>query len=92
MTYVQAAGFEVDIPDWLIRTLTAILEHGFYWVLPIALFFEIKYLCSRQRFLQIGMLGWGEATRDGQPVLFVFLWGLHILATVFFSWVFVLLT
>lgn len=76
------------IAPYIYHTLTFVDAHLVYWVIPVALFFNIKYLCrqsTRQSTRQsIGMVGWGDASRIKQPLFFYFLWVLHIVASTIF--------
>lgn len=68
--------------QWAIAFLEA---HVIYWVVCGALVFEVRYLLHKNRREQIAMSRLGQASRNDQPAFFWFLWGLHIVATSFFS-------
>lgn len=60
-------------------------EHFVYWLIPIVLFFNTKYLSHPDRRHHIAMRGWGEAARAEKPVFFCFLWFLHVFVSLIFG-------
>ena len=81
-------AFTVPVPEGLVQILSFLGNHVAYWLIPLALFYQIKYLASRQRLQHIALVGWGDAARAGQPIFFYFLWLLHLTATVIFTFLF----
>jgi hypothetical protein len=88
MSLADLLAFTVPIPSWLGSGLSFVHNHLIFWIIPLGLVFEIRYLGAKERRRQIAMSRWGEATREGQPLFFVLLWLLHLTATAMFSVIF----
>lgn len=78
----------MELAPFLYDAVQFLDKHLFYLLIPIPLVFNTIYLCRRERGQRIGMAGWGNASRNEQPLFFYFLWFLHIAVTVIFTLLF----
>ena len=75
----------IPLPNTIQPFFAFVDTHAIYWLMILALGFEIRYLSQRDRREQITMIGWGSATRREHPSFFFMLWALHIAASLFFA-------
>jgi hypothetical protein len=78
-------AFTVPIPPWLESGFAFVGNHIVYWVISLALVYEIRYLASRERFRHIAMFGWGGASRAERPFFYGLLWLFHLIVTTVFG-------
>lgn len=78
----------MNLAPYVYHFITFVGDHLSYWVIPVVLVYQLRYLCNPKRRHEIGMVGWGHATRSGKPVFFYFLWFLQVAVTLLCTFLF----
>ena len=75
----------LQMPSAIQWVIMFVDTHLIYWIMLVALGFEFRYLLHKKGREEIAMSRWGSVSRDERPGFFYLLWGLHVIAALFFT-------
>ena len=79
----------MEIAPYIYKIFTLLSESLIYFIIPIALIYNVVYLSREERRQSIGMAGWGTAHKAKQPFLYFLLWFIYAVFTTVFLILFI---